>query len=156
MKTTLKQIGWILLMSGFLAFAANSVHPRKLPWVQNWSDQVEAKAKKAGLRVIPFSTALKKFRFSEALFIDARLRKTFEERHIPGALSIPFESLEDQFSAIGDLLDSGNELIVYCTNRNCDDALLLAIELKAMGAEDLSLFIDGFEVWETYGGSVEP
>ena len=31
--------------------------------------------------------------------------------------------------------------------------LLLAAELQAMGAESLTLYIDGFEVWKKYGGA---
>ncbi|MDZ8118627.1 rhodanese-like domain-containing protein [Pontiella agarivorans] len=156
MKTTLKQIALILLVSGFLALTANLIHPRRIPWVQSWSDQVEAKAKNAGIRVIPFSVALEKFQSPEVLFIDARRLEAFEDGHIPAAVSLPFESLEDQFPRIGNLLDSGNELIVYCANRDCDDAFLLAAELQAMGAENLLLFIDGFEAWAAYGGAVEP
>ena len=30
---------------------------------------------------------------------------------------------------------------------------MLATELQAMGAENLTLYIDGFEVWKKYGGA---
>jgi rhodanese-related sulfurtransferase len=154
MKTTLKQIGIILLISGVVSFLANSVHPRKIPWVQNWSNQVEAKAKKTGIKVIPLSVALQKFQsLEDAIFIDARSAKEFEAGHISGAISIPFQSLEEQFPMVGSLIDSGQELIVYCLNRECDDSLMLATELQAMGAENLVLYIDGFEVWKKYGGA---
>ncbi|MDF7798703.1 rhodanese-like domain-containing protein [Pontiellaceae bacterium B1224] len=157
MKTILKQIGIILLISGVVSFLANSVHPRKIPWVQSWSNQVEAKAKQNGIKVIPLSVALQKFQSLEepATFVDARSVDEFEAGHIPGALSIPFQSLEEEFPMIGSLIDSGQELIVYCQNRECDDSLLLAMELQAMGAENLVLYIDGFEVWQKYGGVVE-
>jgi rhodanese-related sulfurtransferase len=157
MKTTLKQIGAILLISGVVSFLANSVHPRKIPWVQAWSNHVEAKAKKSGIKVIPLSVALQKFQSLEepAIFIDARAPDEFAAGHIPGALSVPFQSLEELFPIIGSLIDSGQELIVYCKNRECDDSLMLATELQAMGAENLTLFVDGFEVWQHYGGSTE-
>ena len=154
MKTTLKQIGIILLFSGVVSFLANSVHPRKIPWVQSWSNHVEAKARKAGISVIPLSVALQKFQSLEATFLDARPADEFETGHISGALSLPFQSLEESFQTIGKLLDSSKELIVYCTNRECDDALLLATELQAMGAENLVLYIDGFELWKKHGGEV--
>jgi rhodanese-related sulfurtransferase len=154
MKATLKQIGLILFFSGVVAVVANSVHPRKIPWVQQWSNHVEAKAKKNGIKVIPLSIALQRFQSLEdpATFIDARSVEEFNAGHVVGAISIPFQSLEEQFPRIGSLIDSGQELIVYCQNRACDDSLMLAIELQAMGAENLTLFIDGFEVWQKYGG----
>lgn len=153
MKTTLKRIVAILLVSGVVSVFINVVHPRKIPWVQHWSNHVEAKARKQGIKVIPLSVALQRFQTSEVVFIDARPVDEFEQGHISGAVSIPFQSLEEQFPRIGPLLDSGKELIVYCSNRECDDALMLATELQTMGAENLTLYIDGFEVWKKYGGA---
>ncbi len=152
----IKQIGIILLFSGVVSFLANSVHPRKIPWVQQWSNHIEAKARKAGIKVIPFSVALQKFQTLDVVFVDARSATEFGAGHISGAVSLPFQALEEQFPMIGSLLDSGRELIIYCSNRECDDSLMLAIGLQAMGAEHLVLFIDGFEIWQQYGGEVEP
>lgn len=152
MKTIVKQIGTILLISGMVSLFANSLHSRRIPWVQDWSRQVEAKAAKLKIKVIPLAVALQKFQSPEAVFIDARSVGEFERGHIPGAVSIPFQSLEEMFPAIGSLIDSGKELVVYCQNRECDDSLLLAIELRAMGASNLALYIDGFELWEARGG----
>jgi rhodanese-related sulfurtransferase len=134
---------------------ANSVHPRKIPWVQDWSRQVESKAAKHKIKVIPLSVALEKFQAEETVFIDARSADEFAQGHIPGAVSIPFQSLEEQFPMIGNLIDSGRELIVYCKNRDCDDSLLLATELQAMGCSHLVLYVDGFELWKKHGGEVE-
>lgn len=157
MRAILKRVGIMLLLSGVVALVANSVHPQKIPWIQSWSNHVEAKARKAGIKVVPLSVALQKFQSLENIvFIDARPAEEFEAGHISGAVSLPFQSLEEKFPTIGNLLDSGKELIVYCKNRECDDALMLATELQAMGAENLTLYIDGFEVWQNYGGAVEP
>ncbi|MCK4563886.1 MAG: rhodanese-like domain-containing protein, partial [Verrucomicrobia bacterium] len=79
----------------------------------------------------------------------------FAQGHIPGAVSIPFQSLDERFQGIVDLIDSGKELVPYCKNRDCDDSLMLAIELQAMGCSNLVLYIDGFELWEKHGGATE-
>jgi len=155
MKTTLRQIGMILLVSGFCALAANLVHPRQIPWVQDWSRHVEAKARTQSIKVIPFSVALQKFQALESIFVDARQANEFSAGHISGAVSLPFQSLEDHFDVVSQLIDSGKELVVYCKNRECDDSLMLAIELQAMGAEDLVLYVDGFALWEKHDGAVE-
>ena len=47
MNDPVKRIGIILLASGVAAVVANSVHPRRIPWVQDWSRYVEAKEAKA-------------------------------------------------------------------------------------------------------------
>jgi len=155
MRITLKRIAIILLASGVAAGVANWVHPQKIPWVQDWSRYVEAKAAKQGIKVIPLSVALEKFQSLETTFIDARPANEFADGHVPDAVSVPFQSLEDHFPMLGKLVDSGKELAVYCSNRECDDALLLATELQAMGAERLVLYVDGFDLWKKYGGAVE-
>jgi len=88
-------------------------------------------------------------------FIDARPSEEYTLGHIPGALSLPFQTLDDHFETVGTLLDSKEPFIIYCSHRDCDDALLLAVELKNMGSTHLMLYIDGFELWKKYGGAVE-
>jgi rhodanese-related sulfurtransferase len=151
MKTTLKQIGMILLVSGFLALIANTVHPRRIPWIHDWSAHVESKARKAGVKVIPLSVALE----SKAQFIDVRATADFERGHIPDALSIPASELDQHFDQLLSLVSSDHELVIYCSNRECDDALVVAEELKRMGAEKLVIYIDGFDLWQRHGGAVE-
>ncbi len=155
MKTTPKQIGIILLASCFFALISNSVHPRKIAWVHDWSNHVEAKAKKQSIEVIPLSIALEKFTAKHSVFVDARPFSEFEEGHIPFAVSLPFETLDDHFEVLSELLELGGELVVYCKNRECDDSLMLASELQAMGCSNIVLFVDGFEVWAANGGAVE-
>ncbi|VGO17840.1 hypothetical protein PDESU_06442 [Pontiella desulfatans] len=155
MNVTVKQIGIILLVSGFLALVSNLVHPRRIPWVQDWSGHVEAKARKLGIGVIPLSGALERFKQSGSVFIDARSPEEYAKGHIPGSLSVPLNSLDEQFETIGNLIDSGRELVVYCRNRECDDALVLATELKGIGATNLIYYVDGFDAWIKYGGASE-
>ncbi len=155
MNPTVQRIGILLLLGAVAAGVANRVHPRKIPWVQDWSRHVEAKAAKQNIKVIPLSVALNKFKTSESLFVDARSAEEFSKGHIPGAHSIPFQSFEEHFAELVDLMDSNKELIFYCTNRKCDDSLLLAIELQAMGCSNLVLYVDGFELWKKHGGAVE-
>ena len=154
MNSTFQRIGIILLVSGVVSILVNSIHPRKISWVQDWSRHVEAKAAKQKIKVIPLSVALEKFQSLEIVFIDARPMEEFALGHIPGAVSVPFQSLEEQFVMIGELIDSDRELVVYCKNRECDDSLMLAIELQTMGCSNLVLYVDGFELWEKYGGAV--
>lgn len=155
MKTTLKQIGIILLFSGVVSVFANWVHPRKIPWVADWSSHVEAKARDKSIPVIPLSVALKLFQASETVFIDARPVEEFDAGHIRGALSAPLNSWEDQFMVLASLVDSQAPLVLYCSNRECDDALTLAILLQPLGATNMSVYVDGFDLWEKHGGEVE-
>ncbi len=47
----------------------------------------------------------------QAVFVDVRDRMFYEEAHIPGALSIPLDELEERLGE----LDPANWIITYCT-----------------------------------------
>lgn len=156
MKTTVKNIGIILLISAVLAGMANCIPSRKIPWVQKHSDQVVIKAKEENRNIIGFAQAQEKFRAQSAVFVDARTAEEFAKGHIPGAVSLPFAHFngEDYFMTTFDLIDSGKELVIYCNSRECDDGRLLAAELETLGCTNVILFIDGFDGWEKEGGEV--
>ncbi|MBN2702938.1 MAG: rhodanese-like domain-containing protein [Pontiellaceae bacterium] len=157
MRSTITQIGIILLISAVLAGVANCVHPRKIPWVEKHSDQVESRAKEQNQKIIGVAQAQEKFRAKSAVFVDARTAEEFSKGHIPGAISLPFAHFTDEefFMTTLDLVDSGKELVVYCSSRECDDGRLLAAELETLGSTNVILFIDGFDGWENAGGEVE-
>ncbi len=153
MNTPAKQIGSILLASAVLAVAANFFHPRRIPWIQDWSHQVEDRAAQHEIRLVSHAGAVELFETQSAVFIDARPEAEFLKGHIPDAFSSPLESWDQHFMVFADYIAAGSKLIVYCSNRECDDALLLAKELQSMGG-NVALFIDGFEGWKAHGGEV--
>jgi len=124
-------------------------------WVQDWGNYVEAKAAEVGVDVIPLSVAFSFHEAGEHLFVDARSAEKFGEGYIAKAISLPFEELDERFEALDQILSSELSAIVYCTNRECDDALLLAVELRDMGKSNLLYYVDGFELWEESGCPVE-
>lgn len=145
----------ILLVSGLLAFAINLLHPRRIPWVQDWSIYVESRAREAGIEIVPLSVVYSMFKAGDGLFIDARPATEFEAGHIPGAISLPFEELDSRLETLIRILDVHFPLIAYCSNRECDDALMLAIALQDMGKTNLLYYVDGFDVWKEEGCPVE-
>ena len=151
----MKKILGILLVSGLIAPLVNLVHPNRIPWVQDWNNYVESKAKDADIEIIPLSVAHSHLQAGTHLYVDARSSAEYNEKHIPTALSLPFEDLHENFHVLEQVMASDRPVIVYCTNRECDDALLLAIELRDMGRSNLVYYVDGFELWEESGCPVE-
>lgn len=156
MRAIAKQIAAILLISGVVAVVANVVHPRGIPFVQSWSDHVEARARKEGIEVIPLSVALTLHADNRALFVDARPLEDFDAGRVRGALSAPASTVHDAPEALFNLIGLDRPLVIYCRDRDCDDGLLLAAELLKMGSTNHVLYIDGFELWKKHGGPVEP
>lgn len=145
----------IVSMSGLLAVAVNRVHPGRIEWIQDWDSYVEARAAEAQIEVIPLSLARSLHQRKDGLFVDARPATEFARSHIPNALCLPVEEIDSRFSALEQALDSEHPLIVYCQNRMCDDALVLALELRDMGQSNLLYYVDGLEMWEEAGCPLE-
>ena len=150
-----KQILSILLVGGLLGGVVNLVRTDGIPWVQDWGNYVEAKAAEAGIEVVPLSVAYSFHEAGEHLFVDARPSEEYSKGHISKAIPLPFETLDEQFEALGRILSSELPAIVYCRNRECDDALLLVLELREMGKMNLLYYADGFELWAESGCPVE-
>ncbi|MCK4565084.1 MAG: rhodanese-like domain-containing protein [Verrucomicrobia bacterium] len=123
--------------------------------MQDWGNYVEAKAVEEGIEVIPLGMAYSIHQEGSNLFVDARPSEEYDKGHIPKAILLPFETLDEQFDALGQILSSDAPVVVYCRNRECDDALLLAHELREMGKTNLLYYVDGFELWEESGCPVE-
>ena len=103
------------------------------------------------IEIIPLNAAYSIHQADTHLFIDARAFSEFTIGHISGAVSLPFESLDEHFDVLEQVLETEMPLVVYCSNRECDDALLLAIELRDMGKSNLYYYVDGFDLWEELG-----
>lgn len=142
------QVLVILVVGGLLGGLVNLLRPSRIPWVQDWGNYVEARAQEEGIEVIPLSMALSFYEADSHLFIDARPLEEYDKAHVSETISLPFETLDEQYEALDQILSTDAPVIVYCKNRECDDALLLALELRDMVKTNLLYYVDGFELWE--------
>jgi len=47
------------------------------------------------------------------------------------------------------VLASEKPLVLYCSDSECDDSLLLALELCKLGRDDVAIFIGGMKLWRS-------
>jgi rhodanese-related sulfurtransferase len=87
--------------------------------------------------------------------VDARLTRQFEEGHIPGALSIPFEEMASGYPAALDTLPIEGPTVVYCDGGDCDASRNVASLLMELGYQNVSIFERGMEAWTRAGFPVE-
>lgn len=94
---------------------------------------------------------LQRLREEDAVLIDVRPPIEYEQGHIAGALSVPFDELRRRLKQ----LPKDREIIAYCRGPFClfaDDAVAL---LKRHGFRARRL-ADGFPEWRADGHPVEP
>ena len=146
---TARKILWLVLTAALLAAVINLVHPKRIPWVENWGSRVEAQAVIEQMPLVQLSDMLNFLRTGSRLFVDSRSAEEYARAHLPGAVSLPFQTLEKYPAAVAQILASGKPPVFYCTGSECDDSLLLALHLRKLGCKDVSVFIGGMNLWQS-------
>lgn len=67
--------------------------------------------------------------------------------HIPGAISIPLEYLHDVIP----YLPHNREIVLYCTNEECEFSEIGAKKLRLHGFRKVAIFGGGLAAWEQAG-----
>src|SRR5262245_4431935 len=75
-------------------------------------------------------------------FVDLRTPKEFQQKHLPGALSIPVAELEKRLTEI----PKTGRVILYCSCRPGDDSFSYFL-LRDNDYTNVSVIDDGFDGW---------
>jgi rhodanese-related sulfurtransferase len=146
---TARKTLWLILTAVLLAAVINLIHPKCIPWVENWGSRVEARAVAKQVPLVLLSDMINFLRDGSHLFVDARPADEYAPAHLPGAVSLPFRTLEKYPAALAQVLASDKPPVFYCTGPECDDSLLLALHLRKLGRKDVSVFIGGMNLWQS-------
>ncbi|MGO4740351.1 ArsR/SmtB family transcription factor [Bosea sp. 2KB_26] len=93
---------------------------------------------------------LERLRDSSVTILDVRPEDEFASGHLPGAINIPYEELEERLSE----LPRDNEVFAYCRGSRCILAPDAVTMLRAKGIQ-ARFFPDGFPSWKAAGLAVE-
>jgi len=81
---------------------------------------------------------------TNAVFIDARLKRDFEAGHLKGAINVPVNAGDDEYNkALADIAKDAR-IVVYCQTFGCRFAENVAIKLISDGFSNVSLFKGGW------------
>jgi len=82
---------------------------------------------------------------------DSRDLDSYNDSHIPGAVSIP----ADQVAKMADQYDQSLEIITYCGSYDCYASTMAAKEFMKKGFRNVRDFKGGIKEWEDHGLPVE-
>jgi len=88
---------------------------------------------------------------NDFVLIDVRSASAYEECHIPGALSIPSNTISEETTAT---LPKDQVIVVYCWGPACNGATKGAARLSYLGFQ-VKEMLGGIEYWRNEGNDVE-
>jgi rhodanese-related sulfurtransferase len=113
--------------------------------------QERREAQFQGVKTLDLAQAFQTWQEKQALFVDARKAEEYRELHVQGALNVPPETWEQLSSTELGKVEKTKEIVVYCSQESCDDALKLAKKLREAGFTRVSAFTGGFRAWDEAG-----
>ena len=111
----------------------------------------------AGLKVplIDAEKASKYLKEPGYVFVDTRHLEHFNEGHVPGAVFLPPQDVQDRFIEVQPFLQENDTLILYCYGADCDMAEKTAEFLAQMGYNKFMIMAAGFSAWKSAGHPTE-
>jgi len=104
-----------------------------------------------GVKTLDLAQAYQIWQEKRALFLDARKVEEYQELHVQGAVNVPPETWEQLPASELMKMPKTQELVIYCSQESCDDALKLAKKLRAAGFARVMAFTGGFRAWDEAG-----
>ena len=84
------------------------------------------------------------------MFLDARPEEFYKKGHIQGALSLPWQMVDEKCMEIMDKIPPDCTIITYCDGPACDLSHLLAEFMKDMGFENVRVLVNGWTLWKQH------
>jgi rhodanese-related sulfurtransferase len=147
---SLWQIPAILLVTACLAMGFNQVRQDRLPLICQWSEQPQGTKSHEAVPIISIEEAALLFKNNKAIFFDARPASFYNEGHIKGALSLPWETAEEKCFDVVEKIPTDMPIITYCDGANCELCDKLAVLLCDLGFEHVSALLNGWTVWNKH------
>lgn len=90
---------------------------------------------------------------SGAVFIEVLPESYHRESHLPGAINIPLDQIDELApNLLGDL---ESEIVVYCSDRACQNSTVAARRLTELGYTNVYEYEDGKADWIAAGLATE-
>jgi rhodanese-related sulfurtransferase len=93
-------------------------------------------------------------RGDEFVLMNALAPMVYAHSHLPGAINMP-PSAVDPTRLAKRVPDLATEIVVYCSNPDCDDSVVTAKRLEALGYTNVRHYAGGKDEWRAAGLSLE-
>jgi rhodanese-related sulfurtransferase len=88
------------------------------------------------------------------VLVDALAPMIYAHSHLPGAINIPPANV-DRTRLSKRIPDLSTEIVVYCSNSECDDSVSTAEQLRGVGYTNVKHYAGGKDEWRALGLPLE-
>ena len=81
----------------------------------------------------------------ELVLIDALAPMSYAHSHLPGAINIPPERVDDEVRRR--IPDLSTDVVVYCANEACESSVMVGERLLALGYRSVRHYAGGKDEW---------
>ena len=89
----------------------------------------------------------------EFVLVDALAPMSFAHSHLPGAINLPPEWVDEWGPRR--IPDLNTEIVVYCSSSTCDSSVIVAERLMALGYRKVGHYVEGKLDWVEGGLPLE-
>jgi rhodanese-related sulfurtransferase len=93
-------------------------------------------------------------RRDDFVLVDALAPMIYAHSHLPGAINMP-PSTVDTIRCARRMPDLATEIVVYCSNPNCDDSVVTGQKLRELGYTNVRHYAGGKDEWKQLGLPLE-
>lgn len=131
------EAAWLLLLASTLSLLGFWLNPRAPAW--RWT--------KPAVEEIDLSP-LEKWR-EAPLWIDARSTASYEQRHIPGAISLNENAWDQSLPVFLAAWQPNSKIVVYCDSLTCDASQSVALRLqRELKLNEIHVLKGGWQTWQ--------
>ena len=109
---------------------------------------------KDDLEPIPRTELLERVRDGLVTVLDVRPAEEYAAGHVPGAVNIPLQELEQRLDELGNQQGENREIVAYCRGPHCVLAFDAVARLREKGINARRME-DGYPEWKTAGLPIE-
>lgn len=110
-----------------------------------------AAAAVVGIPLLGLSDAEALWHDRSTLFVDVRSTTDYDFGHIAGAISLPYEELDQRLGELKPRLERAETIVVYCKSVDCGKSLWSALRLRDAGLQQTRIFPHGWNEWYNQG-----
>jgi rhodanese-related sulfurtransferase len=93
-------------------------------------------------------------RGDDFVLIDALSPMVYAHSHLPGAINMPPNAVEP-IRCSKRMPDLGTQIVVYCSNPNCEDSVVTGTRLTELGYTNVRHYAGGKDEWKRLGLPLE-